>query len=84
MERIFRVTDQNHCIFNAVEVPFISIDIITPAANCHKADIRVCLTQIKGKCTDFLFYAAGIQNAVCLKGTYGIDPFLIKASMISP
>jgi len=60
MERILWIADQYHCIINAVEASFISIDIIAPTANCHEADIGICIPQMKGKLTDLLLYAAGL------------------------
>jgi len=41
MECVFWVADQYYGIIDAIEASFISVDIITPAANCHEADIGI-------------------------------------------
>ena len=38
MECILWISNQYHCIFNAIKVSFIPIDIIFPAVSGHKAD----------------------------------------------
>lgn len=43
MECVFRIADQDHCVFNAVEAPFIPVDIIASAANGHEADSSISL-----------------------------------------
>ena len=79
MERILWIADQYHGIIDAVKAPFLSIDIIAPIANCHEADIGICLPQMKGKLTDFLLYAAGIHDPVRLQRTDGIEALFDKS-----
>ena len=61
MKCILWVADQYHRIINPVKTSFVSIDIVAPAANCHEADIGICLPYMKGKLTDLLLYAAGVD-----------------------
>ena len=79
MERILRIADQYYCIINAIETPFISVGIIAPATNCHKNDIGICLPDVKGKLTDLLFYAAGVQYPVRLQCADSIEAFFDKS-----
>lgn len=60
-------------IISAVKASFIPVDIITSAVSGHEADTGVCLPQIKGKLTDFLLYATGVQYPVRLQGADGAE-----------
>ena len=64
MECPRRVTDQDYSVFYTVQLSFIAVNIIFPAASGHKADIPVCFPYMKGQPTDAAFYTAGIQEAV--------------------
>ncbi len=75
MERVLWVADQYHRIFNAVEVPFIPIDIIAPAANCHEADSGICLPYMKGELAYLLLYAAGVQSGSSSARQWYRSPF---------
>ena len=66
MERVLRIADQYHGIFNAVEASFIPVDIIAAATNGHEADSSICLPQMKGELAYLLLYAAGVQHPVRL------------------
>ena len=61
MERVLRVTDLSHRVFNVVETFFIPIDIITPTANGRETDICIYLSQMESKLTYLLL--------LCHRGT---------------
>ncbi len=64
MECPRRVTDQDCSIFYSVQLSFIAVNVIFPAASGHKADIPVCFPYMKGQPADAAFYAAWLQEAV--------------------
>ena len=48
-ESILGIGNQNHSIFQIIQVPLIAIDIILPLANGNKADMGIRFMDIGGK-----------------------------------
>ena len=60
-----RVTQKNHCIFNAIELPLIPVHIIVSFFHGHKVKIGTGGRQKSCKLTEFPFDSKWIKHTVC-------------------
>ena len=59
-----RVTQKNNCIWNLIEISFVTVNVKFPFVNGHKADIWIAFPHMKCKFAGFLTDAHGIKDTV--------------------